>query len=227
MELCAYEEERWNSSVVLERFISKCTPFFKNRRPKEKALLQLVNLFCLDFFGDKVQLLSMSNCYCQSLLNNTQSQLKTSRSTCYIEHIEFTSKDDLEELLNVIKKINDAANACFTTFSDIDSPMLSVSDINELIDSCKTNIPLCCRTMRKTLGIHHELSATRNLHLTQTIHYDRIIFYNFLCQCRLKNLLKCIAWEMIAAASIFSRGPSDSIQKRVACCSVSSSVKKI
>ena len=161
------------------------------------------------------------------MFNNTRSILKKTENTNnMIEKIEFVNEANLKLLLDTIEsKFSDAINECFTTFSDISSPILSVSDIDELIELYKTQLPLHYRTMSRILGIDQKQNVTRNLHLVQSGYYDRMIFYNFLSQCRIKCPDNCVSWAIVAAASIYSRGLGDSIQKRATYCGISSSIK--
>ena len=143
---------------------------FDNRRTKSQVLLQLVNLFYEELFGDRVQILALCNCYYRTMFNIARSILKkTEKTTNMIEKIEFVNEANLKLLLDTIEsKFSDAINECFTTFSDISSPILSVSDIDELIELYKTQLPLHYRTMSRILGIDQKQNVTRNLHLVQS-----------------------------------------------------------
>ena len=81
--------------------------------------------------------------------------------------------------------------------------------------------------MKVTLGIDKKEALTKNHHLVQSGYYDRLIFYQFLSQARVRNPQYLISWAMVAAAALYSCGLGDTVQKRSTYCGISSSVKTL
>ena len=60
--------------------------YFDNRKKNSEGLNQLLNMFYEELFGDRVQLLSLTNCYLRAQLSNTTTLMKINNSSMYLHH---------------------------------------------------------------------------------------------------------------------------------------------
>ena len=50
---------------------------------------------------------------------------------------------------------------------------------------------------------------SKNLHLTKTGYYNKLLFYQFLIQLQVIDPHNCIHWAMISAAATYERGANN------------------
>ena len=85
--------------------------------------------------------------------------------------------------------------------------MASLKEVDDLISEYKKQFPEHYNIMSALMGIEDKTKLkNRNGHLISTNYYDRMLFYQYLQQNRMKNSLCCVAWAMICTASLCSQG---------------------
>ena len=165
---------------------------FENRKGSHTGLCQLLNLFYEELFGNRIQLISMCNCYLRAQLSNTNKLLKKHDSSDKpsippTKQFEKVYKETVDVIESTFKK---AISLCFTEFSSISEPILSVKELNELVILYKTKLPSHYNLMKSYLGFDIKEKKTENHHLVTSDYYDRLIFYQFLS---LRNSQKLIS----------------------------------
>ena len=67
---------------------------------------------------------------------------------------------------------------------------------------------------KRLLGFHLKERIDRNNHLAQYGYYDRILFYHYLSQNRIRNPHENLGWALIATASMYCQGNRSSLMNR-------------
>ena len=63
-------------------------------------------------------------------------------------------KDMLNQVQNVFQNV---ISSCFTSFSNIHSPIISIKEVDDLICACKTNLPRHYRLMMRLLDFDSKI----------------------------------------------------------------------
>ena len=153
---------------------------FDNRKTNSNGLLQLLNMFYEELFGDRVQLSSLCNCCLRAQSSHTTTLLKKNNSsTAPVCHPEIQLPNNaLKETIYLIEEAFDKAiKSCFTDFTAISEPILSVQEMNTLANTYKTKLPSHYNMMKITLGIDKKISLTKNHHLVTSGYYDCKVMY--------------------------------------------------
>lgn len=64
--------------------------------------------------------------------------------------------------------------------------------------------------MKELLGFHLKENLSRQIHLKESQYYDRLLFYQFLQQTRVRNSHNLPYWGMVTAADAYARGDGES-----------------
>ena len=174
----------WSSSHTF-RFP---TDTFFNYRHNDDLLLKLLTMLFDECFGDRIQAQLLVIAYYQAKNKNKQSQMKKLIST--IQHVQpvllcnGSFKDLMNEVDNVFKK--EMMN-CYSTFNCITEPILSRTQIMKLVSKYKASLPHHYKLMKEVLGFHLKENQKRNIHLHESFYYDRLLFYQFLQQSRIRS----------------------------------------
>ena len=145
--------------------------------------MQLVNVFCAELFGDRIQLAGLLNCYFRAMLSFRTSQHNQLKSSSSFTSASIKSHS-IKPLLNKIEStFSSAIKNCYNSFCPISEPIVKASAIDKLIDEYKMTLPSHYETMRSILGFDKKVNLVKNLHLVENGYYDCLIFYQFLSQC--------------------------------------------
>ena len=196
----------WSSSHTF-RFP---TDTFFNYRNNEDLLLKLLTMLFDECFGDRIQAQLLVIAYYQAKNKNKQSQMTKLITT--IENVQpvllhnGSFKELMNEVDNVFKK--EMMN-CYNTYNCITEPILSRTQIMKLVAKYKSTLPYHYKLMKEVLGFHLKENHKRNIHLRESHYYDRLLFYQFLQQARIRSCKHMPYWGMVAAADSYAKGDGE------------------
>ena len=161
-------------------------------------------------FGDRIQAQLLVIALYQAKNKIKQSQMKKLISS--IEHVQpillynGSFKELMNEIDNVFKK--EMMN-CYSSFNSITEPILSRTQVMKLVSKYKTSLPHHYKLMKEVLGFHLKENQKRNIHLHESNYYDRLLFYQFLQQSRIRSCKHMPFWGMVAAADAYAKGDGE------------------
>lgn len=173
-------------------------------------MLKLLTMFFDECFGDRVQVQLLVIAYYQA--KNKQKQQEMS---CLVESVNsvqpvmlygYAFKLVTEEIDNAFKN---AFVECYSTFCEITEPILSGSQVLHLIQFYKSKMSQHYTLMKEILGFHLKENKTKNIHLKESSYYDRLIFYQFLQQTRIRNSKHMPYWALVSAADAYAKGSGE------------------
>ena len=186
-----------------------CKVNFFNKYKRENELEKLLHWIYLELYGDEFQIFFTVSRYYAAIIRKKQYLLSlTNKNTIQINDIYLNGPTFKEVLTQIDTTFKDVIQKCYTTFCIISQPILSTKTINELIDLYMLKLPQHYNLMKTLLGYDKKEKMTKNLHLTKTGYYNKILFYQFLMQSRVRDPHNCIHWAMISAAAAYGRGAS-------------------
>ena len=117
------------------------------------------------------------------------------------------------KVVNHIDQVfTDGITKCYTSFCEINEPIVSRKDIDDMIQSYIKNLPDHHKTMREIMCIDQKEKKTKNQHLLDQNFYNKSIFYQFLSQSRVMNCPNLCNWACITAIANYARGVTDNRQ---------------
>ena len=140
------------------------------------------------------------------------------RCDLYYRQYDFSNKLCLESLsdyksssithLNesIDKTFQDAISECFTEFSSITSLIITREVINSLVHLYISYVPEYYQLMQKLFGFDKKVVMKKNDHLKNTRYYDRLLFYHYLSQSRIRFNQLFTYWSIINTCSIYGKG---------------------
>ena len=161
-------------------------------------------------FGDRIQAQLLVIAYYQAKNKYKQSQMKKMISS--VEHVQpvLLYNGSFKEVMNEVDDTFKAQmKTCYTTFNSITEPILSRRQIMTLVAIYKNRLPHHYKLMKEVLGFHLKENKTRNVHLHESSYYDRLLFYQFLQQSRIRNVKHMPFWGMVAAADAYAKGDGE------------------
>ena len=87
---------------------------------------------------------------------------------------------------DIESRFHDAIAECYCNFTEISCPILHRHDILSLIDDYKTKLLPHYEMTKKMFGFDKKENLSQNEHLIKSRLYDRIVFYQFLIQSRIR-----------------------------------------
>lgn len=161
-------------------------------------------------FGDRLQCTFLVIAYYQAQKKQKQNGLKL-----FLQRIESNPSvtlegDDFEfVLVEINKAFENAMQSCYIDFESITEPLLTREQILHLLQIYKNKLPNHYNLMKQLLGFHQKVNKQRNIHLKESQYYDRIIFYQFLQQSRVRNRCNLTFWAMVSAADAYANGGTE------------------
>ena len=173
-------------------------------------LLKLLTMLFDECFGDRIQSQLLVIAYYQAMNKNKQSQMTKTLSTIQqvqpILLYDGSFKNVMNEVDNVFQS---QMKKCYTTFNSITEPILSRRQIITLVSIYKNRLPNHYKLMKGVLGFHLKENTIRNVHLNESSYYDRLLFYQFLQQSRIRSCKHMPFWGMVAAADAYAKGDGE------------------
>ena len=173
-------------------------------------LLKLLTVLFEECFGDRIQAQLLVIAYYQAKNKNKQNQMKKMISS--VEHVQpvLLYNVSFKEVMNEVDlAFKTQIKSCYTTFNCITEPILSRRQIMTLVTIYKTRLPHHYKLMKEVLGFHLKENKTRNIHLHESSYYDRLLFYQFLQQSRIRSCKHMPFWGMVAAADAYAKGDGE------------------
>ena len=161
-------------------------------------------------FGDRVQAQLLVIAYCQAKNKIKQSQMNNLITTVSQVQPIFLCNDSFRDAM---REVDDAfkkeMKSCYESCNSITEPMLSRMQIMRLVSTHKKTLPNHYKLMKEVLGFHLKENTTRNVHLHESNYYDRLLFYQFLQQSRIRSCKHMPFWGVVAAADAYAKGDGE------------------
>ena len=99
-----------------------------------------------------------------------------------------------------------AIGKCFSTFCEINEPIVSRDEVLSMIECYCDNLPEHYKMMRKLMQMGGKENLQRNEHLVNKNFYKKLIFYQFLSQSRVMNTQTLTGWASATTIANYARG---------------------
>ena len=120
--------------------------------------------------------------------------------------IDFSSNDYIAVHNEIENTFLDAITKCFTDFTEISSPILSRDQILHLVNIYKTKLKSHYEFTKQLFAFDKKMQESRNSHLLLSHYYDRLLFYQYLAQSRIRYNHNFAYWGVINTCSIYGKG---------------------
>ena len=170
-------------------------------------MLKLLTMLFDESFGDRIQMQLLVIAYYQARNKHKQQEMNImfdgvhNLQPVMLHGLSFRAVT--EEIDTTFKK---ALQECYTNFCSITEPILSRTQILHLIKYYKTKMNDHYSLMRQVLGFTLKENKIKNTHLKESGYYDRLIFYQFLQQTRIRNCKHMPYWALVSAADAYAKG---------------------
>jgi hypothetical protein len=161
-------------------------------------------------FGDRLQAQLLVIAYYQAKNKIKQAQMNKLIST--VEHIQpsLIYNGSFKDLMNEVDaSFKKAMHSCFFEYNSITEPILSRDEVMRLVTRYKKTLPYHYKLMKEVLGFHLKENRKRNIHLHECSYYDRLLFYQFLQQARIRCCKHMPYWGMVAAGDSYAKGDGE------------------
>ncbi len=176
-----------------------CKSNFDNVYRNEQRLLKLLHCLYEELYGDSLQLMFLLSRYYKAMVRNKQATINKleQQNKEKVEDVPKNIEDSIqvmggENFIRVIESVNNefekAFEQCFYSFSAITQPLIHGTTLDKkLIKLYKMNASAHYNMMKSVLGFDKRENLQKNKHLLSSQYYDKVLFFNFLSQVRLKN----------------------------------------
>ena len=186
------------------------TETFFNYRQNDDILLKLLTMMFDECFGDRIQAQLLVIAYYQARNKSKQCQMNKLISTIQNAQPVLLCDGSFKDLMNEVDKVfKNEMISCYSTFNSITEPILSRTQILNLVSKYKSILPNHYKLMKEVLGFHLKENQKRNQHLQESFYYDRLLLYQFLQQGRIRNCKHMPHWGMVAAADAYAKGDGE------------------
>ena len=142
----------------------------------------------------------------QSLAHKNQLEKLTKQCSKTVTNVKNFNRDNYITVHNEIETIfSNAIKHCYGLFTEITSPILNRSQILQLIDLYKEKLNVHYHVMKEMFGFDRKELKQRNDHLVQSHHYDRLIFYQYMSQSRVRFNHYFTYWGIINTCAIYGK----------------------
>ena len=156
---------------------------------------------------DKISLINLSFKYYMIVNRKRKAEIDTLRNKRNNKFLLNYNEETYKFVNNKIETaFENAMLACYTDFSEITQPLLSRDTINDLVALYKQYLPQHYECSMIMLGYNRKITLNKYHHLQQTGFYDRIVFYQYLTQGRVRYNHLFTFWGMVSTASAYARG---------------------
>ena len=191
-------------------------PLFEKKRRSLENLNRLVHNFYLEYYGDRLSISLMLNCYYKALNKQRVSECLQLKNIINAIEPPLLVGDAYDNLLSTVDNtFKNAIKNTYTRFCTLGGCLISSKERNNLIALYKKSMPSHYDTIKKIMGINLKEGLTRNKALKDTGFYDRRLFYQFLSQTRMRNPQSSKWWGIIAAAANYGHGSSREYQNYI------------
>ena len=137
----------------------------------------------------------------KSSQTNNNSIVISPSSTINFDRVAYNHVNDIIEdtFYNAIEK-------CYKSFCKITQPLLSRHDIDKLVSLYKTYLTSHYNLQMEMMGYTQKLQLSRNKHLKDAGYYDRLVFYLYLSQERVRFNQSLTSWGMVTAGAAYAKG---------------------
>ena len=104
------------------------------------------------------------------------------------------------------EKFYSAIESCYKEFCEITQPLLSRDVIDELVSLYKSHLKQNYELQMEMFGFLQKKELARNKHLKDAGYYDRLVFYHYLAQERVRFNHMLASWGMVTAGAGYARG---------------------
>jgi hypothetical protein len=188
---------------------------FMRSRYDEAKMLNILHYLYEESCGDRDQTLLLLTRYYQAL--NKQRKESIIKLTTEVMNIKPPTTIKLvgDDYRFIVDKVNQTFKEeiikCYTTFCSITDPLVSQEVMNSLVELYKQKQPEHYKFMMQMLGYTEKQNTVRSSHLRDSGYYDRLVFFQFLCQSRIRNCHNLIYWGLVHAGSMYGKGLGRSI----------------
>ena len=181
-----------------------------NYRRNDDSMLKLMTMLFDECFGDRVQSQLLVIAYYQAKNKQKQQEMHLLLDT--VQNVEPVMlygvafrvvTDEIDQMFKT------AFHDCYTKFCAITEPILSRPQMLHLIQLYKTKMNHHYSLMKKVLGFHLKENQMKNVHLKENGYYDRLIFYQFLQQTRIRNCKHMPYWALVSSADAYAKGSGE------------------
>ena len=152
--------------------------------------MKLLTMLFDECFSDQIQSQLLDIVYYQAKNKNKQQQItKTISNIQQVQPILLYDGSFKKVMHQVDSVFQSQMKKCYMSFNAITEPILSRRQIMTLVSIYKNQLPNHYKIMKGVLGFHLKENTTRNIHLNETSYYDRLLFYQFLQQSRIRSCL--------------------------------------
>ena len=190
--------------------IRDCKLNFKNKFKNETHLEKLLHWIYLELYGDAFQIYFTISRYYAAVLRKKQYLLSNiQKNSIQLNNIQLCGNIYKEVITEIDNKFLKAIQECYSTFCSLTQPLISSKTVKELIQLYMNKLPHHYNLMKSMLGYDKREKMSKNLHLRNIGYYNKLLFYQFLIQSRVRNPHNCIHWAMVSAAASYARGGSN------------------
>ena len=174
-----------------------------------ESLRNLLGYIFEEIYMDKTATMNLLSKYYMVHSRRLRAQVDSIKLKAH-KPIRFNINKESFDYVNEIveKKFGEAIFKCYSSFSKISTPLLSRDDINDLVDLYKTNLSYHYRYLMIMFGFDKKIELARNKHLKLSGYYDRIVFYQYLLQTRVRCNHLLTNWGIVNTAAAYARGSS-------------------
>ena len=186
---------------------------FQSFSSNENNLLKLLHFLYEEICFDKLQMATMLNKYYMALNKKRQTELKTSTELLAKQsklNSSFTMKQYTHVNAIIDKSFELAIRKCYIEFNEITLPLISNDEILRLVDIYKDQLHPHYSIMKQMMNFDSKEKQIKFSHLKMSGFYDKILFFLYLAQSRIRNKKSFINWGMVATAANYGRGHGNS-----------------
>ena len=161
-------------------------------------------------FGDRIQVQLLVIAYYQAKNKHKQQEMNVLLDTVHnLQPVMLFGMSFRRVTDEIDTTFKNAIQECYSGFCSITEPILSRNQVLHLIQFYKSNMSDHYILMKQVLGFHLKENKTKNVHLKESSYYDRLIFYQFLQQTRIRNCKHMPYWALVSAADAYAKGSGE------------------
>lgn len=192
------------------------------------GLLHVLNCLYAEIFGDSLQCIMLLCTYYKYLTKFKQVQLWECEKAMKIGDTPVLAGEEYEKVITLIDNtFQNAISGCYHQFCSFAEPLVSRESISKLIDIYKECLPTHYNNMHTQFQFDTKEGQQQFSHLRNTGYYDRLLFYQFLAQSRVKNPQNLIHWASVTAAATYGKGYGEGSRMNASFFGSSSCVKTL
>ena len=193
----------WRKSSTLRNLYN----IFYNRRKSLESLQGLLIGLHEEVFGDRVQLYHLLSIYYRICAIHHSKKFDNLKVALHSFEPIILHGNSYNKLIDAIdKSFKTGFEKAFSTFSSINEPIMSQSELDTLANYYKDLLPKHYETMMRMFKYDKKISLTTNMHLTHSSYYKFALLHNFISQARKMNKKNCPHYGLVTSASMYGRG---------------------